>query len=283
MKRKTSLLIIYLAASGVMPGLVAGTAFAEDKPITEGPSLTEQGEPIVPEDIISEPIHNEIEIGIGYVSDDAYKFGRYNGMYEKGPFVIGDINIREFDEDGRFWRVRGTNLGLESRYLRLDGGVQGSYKFFLEYDELPNYKNNTVKSPFLGIGGDLLTLSSGFDINNLDAYLKDFELETKRRRAKAGVSFIPKESWQFDFDVSHENKQGVDATGSASVSFSDPTIGRTGNTSISILPEPIDQDTDIVNAKLSYAGDDGQVDLKYEMSMFDNNYSALTWQGKSVV
>jgi MtrB/PioB family decaheme-associated outer membrane protein len=278
MKRKTSLLIIYLAASGVMPGFVPGIAFAEDKPVTEGPSLTEEGEPIVPEEIISDPIHNEIELGIGYVSDDAYKFGRYNGMQEKGPFVIGDINIREFYDDGRFWRVRGTNLGLESRYLRLDGGVQGSHKFFLEYDELPNYKNNTVQSPFLGIGGDLLTLPSGFDINNLDAYLKDFELETKRRRAKAGVSFIPKESWQFDFDVSHENKQGVDATGSALVSFNDPTIGKTGNTSVSILPEPIDQDTDMVNAKLSYAGDDGQVDLKYEMSMFDNNYSALTWQ-----
>ena len=47
-------------------------------------------------------------------------------------------------------RVHGTNLGLESRYLRLEGGVQGSYKFFLEYDELPNYKNNTVQTPFPG-------------------------------------------------------------------------------------------------------------------------------------
>ena len=264
MKRKTSLLIIYLAASGIMSGLVSGAAFAEDKPVTEGPSLTEKGEPIIPEEIISDPIHNEIEIGIGYVSDDAYKFGRYNGMYEKGPFVIGDINIRNFYDDGRFWRVRGTNLGLESRYLRLDGGVQGSYKFFLEYDELPNYKNNTVQSPFIGIGGDILTLPSGFDINtNLDANLNSFELETKRKRAKVGVMFIPKENWQFDIDVSHENKQGVDATGSA---IANGTTQMLGNTTIAILPETIDQDTDIVNATLSYAGNGSQVDLKYQMS-----------------
>jgi len=183
MKRKTSLLIIYLATSGVMSGLVPGAAFAEDKPaenqpvedqpavdktaedpsvadklaestsaaedkpVTEGPSLSEEGEPIVPVEFISKPILNEMQLGIGYVSDDAYKFGRYNGMQTKGPFIIGDFKGRYYNEDGRFWSVRGTNLGLESRYLLLEGGVQGSYKFFLEYDELPNYKNNTVQTP----------------------------------------------------------------------------------------------------------------------------------------
>ena len=30
--------------------------------------------------------------------------------------------------------------------------------------------------------------------------------------------------------------------------------------------------------RCSYAGKDGQVDLKYEMSIFDNNYNSLTWQ-----
>ena len=206
MKRKTSLLIFYLAASGI----VSGAAFAEDKPVeaqgavdvpaedqpvAEVPaavdaaaedkpkatleevqaeaeetgiplakSITEEGELLVPEEIVSEQILNDIELGIGYVSDDAYRFGRYNGLQEKGPFVIGDINLRYLEEDGRFWVVRGTNLGLDSRYLLLEGGKQGSYKFFLEYDELPNYKNNTVHSPFLGIGGDNLTLPPGFVI-----------------------------------------------------------------------------------------------------------------------
>ena len=288
MKRKTSLLIIYLAASGLMSGAVfaedkpaegsaiEGELSAEEKSILESKSLTEEGEPIVPEEIISRPVLSEIDLGIGYVSDDAYKFGRYNGLQTKGPFVIGSIDAEAFYEDGRFWRIHGTNLGLESRYLHLEGGLQGSYKFFLEYDELPNYKNNTVKSPFIGIGGDNLTLPSAFDINNnLDANLNNFELETRRRRARAGVDIVPKENWQFDIDVSHENKQGVDATGGA---IAIGTSQLVGNTRIAMLPEPIDQDTDIVNAVLHYAGKDGQVDLKYEMSIFDNNYSSVTWQ-----
>jgi len=263
MKRKTSLLIYYLATSA----LASGAAFAEDKP------LSEEEEPLVPEEFISKPILNEIELGLGYVSDDAYKFGRYNGLQKQGAFFIGDIKIREFDEDGRFWSIRGTNLGLESRYLRLEGGEQGSHKFFLEYDELPNYKNNTVQTPFTGIGSNNLTLPSGFDINNME--LNRFELETRRRRATVGAMLVPKQHWQFDIDFSHENKEGVDATGAAIASGKSQIMG---NTTTSLLPEPIDQDTDIVNATLSYAGDGGQLDFKYHMSLFSNNINSLSWQ-----
>jgi MtrB/PioB family decaheme-associated outer membrane protein len=327
MKTRTPLLIIYLAAFG----LVSGTALAEDKPgdvqatgnvpadeqtateaqsveaaateeaaaetppedadkpatdrpaaedlaTEEGKSLTEEGELLVPVEIVSERILRDMELGIGYVSDDAYKFGRYNGMQEKGPFVIGDLNGRYFDEDGSYYNVRGTNLGLDSRYLLLEIGTQGSYKVFFEYDQLPNYKNNTVKSPFLGIGGDSLTLPTGFDIDNIAGDLNNFELETQRKRAKAGAMFIPAERWQFDVDFSHENKQGTDATSGAIANTTGSSPGMIGNLTFAALPEPIDQDTDEVNATLSYVGDDGQVDLKYHMSIFDNNYNSLTWQ-----
>jgi len=279
MKTKTSLLIIYLATTG----LVSGEGYAEDKPAkddafpaAEDKSITEEGEPLVPVEFISTPITNRIELGIGYVSDDAYKFGRYNGLQTQGPYLIGDIKTRKFYEDGRFWSLRGTNLGLESRYLRLEGGTQGSYKLFLEYDELPNYKNNTVKTPFNGIGSDNLTLPPGFDINsNLDASLNNFELQTKRERIGIGASFIPQELWQFKVDYSHEDKTGIDATGAAVANGSTQIVG---NTTTALLPEPIDYDTDIVNVILRYAGDSGQLDLKYQVSVFDNANNSLSWQ-----
>lgn len=299
MKRKTSLLIIYLATSG----LAAGAAFAEeqtapDKPVEdaataadaqpaadkpaekkiehdpEHKSLTEEGELLVPVAFISQPVLSKVELGIGYVSDDAYKFGRYNGLQSKGAFVLGNIKARQFYDDGRFWSVRGNNLGLESRYLRLEGGSQGSYKLFLEYDELPNYKNNTAKSPFTGIGSDNLALPSGFDINNLDASLGGFDIQTKRERIGVGAIFVPVEHWQFDVDFSHENKKGVDITGAAIASSSQQIVG---NTSTSLLPEPIDYDTDKVNATLRYDGHGGQLDLSYHMSIFDNANNSLTW------
>ncbi len=251
----------------------------------EVPAVIEEAEPLVPEEFLSETPYSEIELGIGYVSDDAYKFGRYNGLQSKGPFVVADIDTENYSEDGTFWIIHGTNLGLESRYLRAEGGRQGTYKVFLEWDELPNYKNNTVQTPFLGVGSDNLTLPSGFDINtNLDASLNNFELKTKRERLTTGVMFTPKDRWQFDVDYSHETKKGVDATGAAigagpgGGGGPGSGTGAIGLVSTSLIPEPIDYVTDKVNAKLHYAGDDGQVDLTYHVSAFDNNYNSLTWQ-----
>lgn len=265
MKTKTSLLLCCLASAGM--GTNAAVAQDTADPV--------DSEPIVPDAFISEPVYSEIELGIGYVSDDAYKFGRYNGLQTKGPFLAGEIDTERFNENGRFWSIHGTRLGLESRYLRFEGGKQGSHKFFLEWDELPNYLDNTVKTPFLDVGSDNLALPPGFDINtNLDANLNSFELKTKRERITAGASFVPRQRWQFDVDFSHETKQGVDATGGAIANGATMAIG---NTFTSLVPEPIDYDTDLVNATLHYIGDQGQVDLTYHASLFNNTYASLTW------
>jgi len=281
MKTKTSLLIVYLASSG----LVCNNIFAQENatPATpdalpeESVEAVDDSGPIIPEAFISKPVYSNIELGIGYVADDAYFFGRYNGLQTEGAYLVGDIDAENFSEDGRFWSIRGTNLGLESRYLRLEGGKQGSHKFFLEWDELPNYMNNTVVTPFLGVGTDNLALPSGFDIEtNLDSNLNPFELQTKRERIKAGASFVAKQRWLFDIDFSHENKQGVEAIGGATIGGTSGEVTR--NTYNSLLPEPIDYDTNQMNATLTYAGDDGQVDLKYHASLFNNNYASLTWQ-----
>ena len=275
MKTKTSLLIFYLACAA----FVGSNASAQDSLSQEDDSS------LVPEALISEPVYSDIELGIGYVADDAYYFGRYNGLQTKGAYLVGDIDAGKFSEDGRFWNIRGTNLGLESRYLRLEGGKQGSHKFFLEWDELPNYMSNTVQTPFGGIGTDNLTLPNGFDIeNDLDANLNPFELQTKRERIGIGASFVPTQRWLFDIDFSHETKQGVDAIGGAIGGAGGGGGGGPGSgtgllsaVETSLLPEPIDYDTDKVNATLSYAHDAGQLDLTYHASLFNNSYASLSW------
>ncbi|NOR51980.1 MAG: MtrB/PioB family outer membrane beta-barrel protein [Gammaproteobacteria bacterium] len=252
MKRKTSLLTLSLLTSGLVHGIAGAEEAHEEDP-----------KPLVPEAFVSRPIVSEIELGIGYVSDDAYKFGRYNGMQTDSVFLLGEINVRQFFESGNFLSVRATNLGLESRFLRVETGELGLFKIFLQYDELPNYKNNTVMTPFLGIESNKLTLPSGFDINtNLNANLSNFELKTKREHISAGANITPKQHWQFDVNFSRETKRGIDASGSA---IANGTTQIVGNTTVALLPEPIDYDTDIVNTTISYDGDDGQLNLTYHM------------------
>ncbi|NNJ96260.1 MAG: MtrB/PioB family decaheme-associated outer membrane protein [Gammaproteobacteria bacterium] len=268
MKTQTSLLALSVATSI----LAAGTTYA-----AEYASKDEEGELIVPERIVSEPVKSKVELGIGYVSDDAYRFGRYNGLQTKGAFLVGDIDSRKFFEDGRFYHARGTRLGLESRYFRIDGGKQGSYKLFLEWDELPYYIDNTGRTPFLGIGSQTLTLPPTFTDIDTDLYpsLNSFELKTKRERLGVGASFIPKERWQVDIDASHETKKGVNATGSA---LATSATGLIGGSAISFLPSPVDYETDKVNAKLYYTADAGQLELAYHASQFNNANRFLSWQ-----
>ena len=227
---------------------------------------------------LPEPVVNEVEIGAGYVSDDSYRFGRYSGMNDDGPYFIGDIKAQSYREDGLNWRIRGINLGLDSRYLRAEGGKQGSQEYYIEYQELPNFVNDTGVTPFSGVGSSNLTLPAGFDINtNLNANLKQLERDTERKRFGAGASFIPRSfrNWDFNIAYQHETKKGVNATGGA-MGGSFP--GLTSATTAAILPESVDYVTDNVDLSLGYAKDKTQLEFTYHMSLFDNQERSLNWQ-----
>ncbi len=135
-----------LLATLVSLGLTPGISMAEESAETR-----------------AEASINELEIGVGYVANDAYRFGRYNGMTDQGAYIIGNIKAKSYGEDADFWKLRGTNLGLDSRYLRFDAGTQGSQQFFLEYDKTPDYENNTATTPFINPGSTNLLLPKGYD------------------------------------------------------------------------------------------------------------------------
>jgi len=225
-----------------------------------------------------ETIHfNDVELGVGYVSDTAWKFGQYNGLYDEGPYGIANIHYKNTNEDNaKYLEIRGTNLGLESRYLRLDAGVQGQQEYFFVYDELPNYQNNTALSPYHGIGSSTLTLPTGYDWASLNGYLNPVELKTKRQRFDFGAAFLTSKSWKFDIKGSHQTKEGVQQIGGATnYSGGTQTVGFTYAT---MLPEPIDYETNEMDVGVHYSHKKGQLDLVYHVSLFENDNASLAWQ-----
>ena len=192
MKSKALLLLGLLSCLSLM----ADNASAQDEPQAPG---------------------QDYELGVGYVSDDAFLFGRYNGLQEQGPYLIGDINAQDYvGEEGKYWRARGTRLGLDSRYLRLEGGFQGSQQYFFEYDQLPNNMSDSASTPYRGVGGSSLRLPAGFDINtDLDSALRPFDIETERKRIGVGGSFFPRKHWQLDVGFQHETRDGIERIGGA--------------------------------------------------------------------
>jgi MtrB/PioB family decaheme-associated outer membrane protein len=222
-----------------------------------------------------EPPHTspqEVEVGVGHVSEDSAKFGRYNGLNKEGAFAIGDIDTQVHKENGYYGAARGTNLGLTSRYLRLGGGKQGKVEGFVEFDQLDVHNSDTAVTPFRG--NDSLRLpdlwnrgNTTQDMPQLSSSLRSVDLETERKRYGGGVSIVPKKHWSFDVSYHREQKSGTGQIG-GSMAF----LGAS-----SILPQPVDYTTDELEAVLGYTRDKGQLQLTYHMSLFNDDNDSLTW------
>lgn len=216
--------------------------------------------------------NGHVDLGVGYVSDDSFKFGEYTGLEEEGPYAVGGLELRYRGEDAEYWELRGQDLGLDSRSVSLEGGRQGSYRIFLEYDELPHYITDETATVFSGVGSDHLRLPGNWDRGNttgdmadLEASLESVEIERERRTVEAGFGILQGENWEYDVRYWREEEEGTDLQG-----------GKFSFTS-SLLPMPVDYVTNQLEASVAYAGDTWQGQLAYHGSFFRNDNDSLTW------
>jgi len=213
-----------------------------------------------------------LDLGLGYVSEDSFKFGEYNGLNEKGGFLIGNATLRSRGENANYWNVDGSNLGLDTRSLGVGGGKKDKYKLNLQYDELPHYISDSVATPYLGSGSDTLTLpgtwvpaGSTAGMTDLANSLQPVDLETKRTRLGLGVTLDVVRDWEYAVKVRHETKEGMQR------------IAGTFFFNAAQLVQPVDYVTDQVDASASYTGSKWQARLAYYGSTFNNNNTSLTW------
>ena len=107
-----------------------------------------------------------VEVGAGYVSQDSFKFGEYNGLFKKGIYGIFNFDVRgggSYDSgDATRWRATGTDLGLDTRDVSVEYGQQGKFRINFDYDELRRNRSDTYQTPYLGAGSDTLTLPSNW-------------------------------------------------------------------------------------------------------------------------
>src|ERR1035437_8894906 len=109
---------------------------------------------------------NTVDAGVGGVSGNSSKFGEYNGLQNSGPFGIGNFDLRggaPYDSKSAWrWRMKGTDLGIETRSLYAEFGRQGKYRFFASYSELLANRSDTFQTPYLGAGTGNFTLPSNW-------------------------------------------------------------------------------------------------------------------------
>jgi len=214
----------------------------------------------------------EVEGGVGYVSEDSYKFGEYNGLQEEGAFPIANATARYRDENAGYLDLRLRDPALDTRSADIEGGRQGSYRLFLNYDEIPHYISDSARTPYGGSGKDRLRLPSTWvpagttaGMTELDTSLQDADLETKRKRLGIGVIINPARRWETAVKVQHEVKDGQKAT-AGSFFFN-----------AAQLAEPVDYVTDQVEVSATYTTRKWQSRLAYYGSFFNNHDNSLTW------
>lgn len=264
--------------------LLPAAAWAQDEEDDLGFALEEPAEPAPDPAAVRDltEVRSVVEFGAGYVSDDSFRFGRYTGLNEEGLFGVLNFDLYRrgpYDaDDARYWRVTGSNLGLDSRAVRAEQGEQGNYRIFFDYDQLPNFRSDSARTIFPGAGGTELTLPGGWvasdttgGMTELEASLKDVDIESERRRAGAGFEKELGRGWDFKTRYRHETKDGLKTVGAV--------IGSTGgNPRAVILPEPIDYTTQQLDVVLGYADPKKQFRLSYYLSLFDDENESLTWQ-----
>jgi len=109
---------------------------------------------------------SSLELGGGWTSEGSAKAHEYSGMRGKGPFLIGNVDLRggaAYDsDDATRWRLKLRDLGLEKRGIDAEYGNQGRYRLDLHYDEWLRQRSDSYMTPYLGAGSNLLTLPSGW-------------------------------------------------------------------------------------------------------------------------
>jgi MtrB/PioB family decaheme-associated outer membrane protein len=203
---------------------------------------------------------SEFSVGGGYVFEDNQRFGQFTGLRDKGFYGLLDFNlVKRFNDTGTWIRFFGRNIGFDDREARLEVERQGNWRAFVNFSQTPNFIPYTVTTGLLGIGTANQTING--------AGFASYDLETKRDTWTLG--FGKNLPAGFDFQVRYQNqkKEGSRLWGQG-------TFG-----TINFLADPIDYDTDQLEATLSYTGERLQLLGGYYGTWFKNSNPALNVNG----
>jgi MtrB/PioB family decaheme-associated outer membrane protein len=218
-----------------------------------------------------EGYHADYTAGVSNVSDDAAHFGDATGYDEEGTYLNLD-GSGSFASNGYQMKWLVEDLGLDSRFLELEGGKQGNYGYRVSYREIPHHVFDTTSTVFIQNGDNSLGLpsdwvfagtTSGFTA--LDANLVQQNIESSRQIVEVGGHYLPSTKLKFFANYRQQTNDGVDVTAGSFYAQS------------SLMPRPFDYSTDELDIGLRYRGSNGYLQLAYYGSFFSNSSPDFLW------
>ncbi len=215
----------------------------------------------------------EVEAGLGYVSNDSYKFGQYTGLEKQGGILIGGGSYRYRDGESRYMGFYADDVGLESRQLGVNAGVQGKYDLEMNYSMLPSFGIDTARTPYRGDENQRLpssfladaTRGTTAEMDQLASSLRDVDIYTERKTIDVGASFHQSQNLSYDLNFQQQSKTGS------------KTMGFALSTNSVILAVPVDTSTKQGGVKVNYRARKWQGSLGYAFSTFTNANDSVRW------
>src|SRR5436190_21206004 len=210
-----------------------------------------------------------VDAGVGYVSDSSNKFGDYTGLDQKGAFLELGGTVSHRGENGYFADLWGADLGLDSRRLYGEAGREGLYSLNVGYAEIPRHLTEGASTPFLGIGGNMLTLPPGYPAADtsgmpLASTLQPVDIGFKYKRLDLGGTYIGEKGWSANLSLRHDERDGTR-----------PVSGSFFSTA-SQLVAPVNEKTDGAELTVAYATKKLQATASYLFSSFRNDDTSVT-------
>ena len=215
----------------------------------------------------------DYELGVIGVSDTSARFGKYTGLNESGGYLAADLDVKWFGDGAKYLEILGTNLGLDSRFLGVEGGKQGLWKAWLWGDELPRYQFDDTATPYDGVGTNSLTLPANWvrapntqGMTSLPDTLRSQDINQTRRTLGVGGVLSPWQKLDFTLDYrrtqmdDHRLQRGAFLTSSAEIA------------------QPVEFTTDQMELGVGYGGSSWNAELKYFGSFFRNDDSGYSWE-----
>lgn len=263
-----ALFLVTLGSPAV--GQEDGSGDADVDAVPEGPDTSEWQCEECP---FPYALTGSVDFGLGHVSEEFNDFGNFGGLEDDGLFGVLGADLLYRAEDARYLRLNADRLGLDSRRLSIESGRQGSYDLWLEYDEIPYFPADDVRTPYLGAGtanqtlpDDWVTAQSTEAMPRLESSLRDATVEHARETLRLGFAVKKQDPWRYRVDVERTTKEGSLIRGGSFLFHSAELIA------------PVDYETTRVETAIGYVRDQWQLEGAYNLSTFDNKDEVLRWQ-----
>ncbi len=224
---------------------------------------------------------SEVIVGLGYLSRDALRYGRYRGQGDGSYGVLAGQVCSETHpgEDGaRWWYLRAQDLGLRNNRIAAGVGEQGRWSVRGEHRRQRSPRSRGL-TPLQELGETRLTLPADWQSGANTVPMTGLQLPqlnpvaigVQRRSSNLGLALLLPQNWQLQSRFRDDRRDGLQRFAGL--------IGSTGgNARAIILPAPIDQRTREMDTALVFAGERLQLRVGSLFSQFDNRVVAVQWQ-----